>query len=29
MMANERDLIDVVVHGCFSEGDDSILHAFS
>ena len=27
MMANERDLGADVVHGCFSEGGDSILEA--
>ena len=29
MTANERDSIVAVVHGCFSEGGDSILSAFS
>ena len=30
MTANERDLrVAVTVHGCFSEGGDSILSAFS
>ena len=29
MTANERDSIVAVVHGCFLEGDDSILSAFS
>ena len=28
-MANERDLRVNVVHGCFPEGGDSILSAFS
>ena len=28
-MANERDSRVAVVHGCFSEGGDSILSAFS
>ena len=28
-MANERDSLGVVVHGCFPEGGDSILSAFS
>ena len=28
-MANERDPRFTVVHGCFSEGGDSILSAFS
>ena len=28
MTANERDSIVAVVHGCFSEGGDSILSAF-
>ena len=27
--ANERDSRVAVVHGCFSEGDDSILSTFS
>ena len=29
MTANERDSRVAVVHGCFSEGGDSILRAFS
>ena len=29
MIANERDSIVAVVHGCFQEGGDSILSAFS
>ena len=29
MTANERDSRVAVVHGCFSEGGDSILSAFS
>ena len=29
MTANERDSGVAVVHGCFSEGGDSILSAFS
>ena len=29
MTANERDSIVDVVHGCFSEGGESILSAFS
>ena len=29
MMANKRDSRVAVVHGCFSEGGDSILSAFS
>ena len=29
MMANERDSRVVVVHGCFTEGGDSILSASS
>ena len=29
MMANEQDPLGVVVHGCFLEGGDSILSAFS
>ena len=29
MTANERDSRVAVVHGCFPEGDDSILSAFS
>ena len=29
MTPNERDLIIDVVHGCFLEGDGSILSAFS
>ena len=29
MMANERDSRVADVHGCFPEGDDSILSAFS
>ena len=29
MIANERDSSVAVVHGCFSEGGDSILSAFS
>ena len=28
-MANERDSTVAVVHGCFPEGDDSILSVFS
>ena len=28
-MANEQDSRVAVVHGCFSEGGDSILSAFS
>ena len=28
-MANERDLRVAVVHGCFTEGGDSILSAFT
>ena len=28
-MENERDLKVAVVHGCFSEGGDSIVSAFS
>ena len=28
-MANEQDSIVTVVHGCFPEGGDSILSAFS
>ena len=29
MMANERDSRVAVVHGCFTEGGDSILSAFT
>ena len=29
MTPNERDLKVAVVHGCFSEGSDSILNTFS
>ena len=29
MTANKRDWIVAVVHGCFSEGGNSILSAFS
>ena len=29
MTANERDSRVAVVHGCFAEGGDSILSAFS
>ena len=29
MTAKERDLRVAVIHGCFSEGEDSILSAFS
>ena len=29
MTANERDSRVAVVHGCFQEGGDSILNAFS
>ena len=29
MTANERDVRVTVVHGCFSEGGDSILGVFS
>ena len=29
MTANERDSIVAVVHGCLSEGGESILSAFS
>ena len=28
-MANEQDLRVTIVHGCFPEGGDSILSAFS
>ena len=28
-MAKERDVRVAVVHGCFSEGEDSIVSAFS